>query len=323
MILLLWDEITALKEREDSCYCFPNYSATTTTSSAISPSLCADGATTELLLPVLIDDEGPHASSSLRSNVGARIHSFVVHFNLPSTVESAATSYLDRYLASIPRRFRGNGRVVILALLTSLFLAIKMECTSTYLPVSDLLRMFQVQSVVSVYDILKMERHLLKTLQWKVNPPLPQQYVELLFQLLPTERFFGSSPCLKQSLQDRALARILKAYRDHHDSALVRFYPCYQVSVVAVSITLENVGMTHARDTILKIAEETTLMDEVVPSAGTVDSHGSSSTTTTTNGGAVRRPSLRESWKFLHQALVNQEEAQEGLSCTNFSVVCG
>lgn len=243
-----WDELSALKLREASYYCsfdFPGSSFTTRVKSC-----CNE----------VGSDKEVRPSSSLpcyfRATASDQIPVFVAHYDLPSTVESAALSYLDRYLASLPGSLREDDRIVLLALLTSIFLAVKLECASAYLPVSDLIRIFQVQSVIGTDDVLKMELHLLKTLQWKVNPPLPQQYVHLFFQLLPTDTYFGSSPYLKQALEDRALAHILKAYRDTNPCAVVHRQPCYQVSLAAVADTLESVGMSYAREALVDIVRD-------------------------------------------------------------------
>lgn len=248
---IFWDELSALKLREDSYY----YSSELCGSSfATKADLCCNGVGPE-------EEVIPSTLSSLPchflATACAQISVFVAHYHLPSTVESVAASYLGKYLASLPGRLQVDGRIVLLILLTSLFLAIKMECKSTFLPVSDLLRIFQVQSVVTVEEILKMELHLLKTLQWKVNPPLPQQYVHLLFQLLPTDTYFCSSPCLKQVLEDRALALALKAYRNMKGYAAGHRHPCYRVSLEAVTVTLESVGMSYAREVLVDLARDT------------------------------------------------------------------
>jgi hypothetical protein len=245
---ILWDELSALKLREASYHCPFNFRGSRFTTKVKS---CGD--------EVGPDEEDRPSSSSpcyFRATASDQIPVFVAHYQLPSTVESAALSYLERYLASLPGSLREDNRIVVLALLTSIFLAVKMECASAYLPVSDLIRIFQVQSVIGTDDILKMELHLLKTLQWKVNPPLPQQYVHLFFQLLPTDTYFGSSPCLKQALEDRALAHILQAYRDANPCAVVHRQPCYQVSLAVVADTLESVGMSYARDALVDIVRD-------------------------------------------------------------------
>ena len=116
------------------------------------------------------------------------------HFQIPRHVTAIAFSLLDRYLdaqtttiATTTRNHHKKGgvvdrRVLKLAAMTSLFVATKIHHFRP-LSLQTLVELSKGEFVGP--EILAMEQDILQTLQWKVHPPLVQDFVQYLLRYVP------------------------------------------------------------------------------------------------------------------------------------------
>lgn len=102
----------------------------------------------------------------------------VDHVNIDRDVVSIGLSYFDRYLSnhtSIPET------LFQLVAMTSLYLAVKINSTRK-ISVSSMSSLSKGQFRVD--QILKMEAHIIKTLNWHLNPPTASAYLNIVIPMI-------------------------------------------------------------------------------------------------------------------------------------------
>lgn len=105
----------------------------------------------------------------------------VDHFDLDREVVSVALNYIDRFVATRTV----NRRIFQLATMTALWIAIKL-----FEPGNNL-RMSQLTNLSSGYfmaeHVVAMEKSMLQSLKWHVNPPTPFTFCRELMRLVSSE----------------------------------------------------------------------------------------------------------------------------------------
>lgn len=157
------DQISAMRKRESI-----NYQCTTSKHFFSQPEFRI----------VSINNDG--VKSNWRGKVCNWSYAIVDYFELSRQTVAISLDLFDRFFAK-----RGNEcdeRCVLMASLTTLFIAIKMNetkkvrsCTLTQLCIED----FHHE------DITLMEITILKSLKWMVNPPTTVDFIHQAFRLLP------------------------------------------------------------------------------------------------------------------------------------------
>lgn len=134
-----------------------------------------------------------------------------------------AMSYMDRYLSKHLLASHSQDAHQLVGM-TSLFMAIKIfrnqgKCAA----VASFAKLSK--GLFSENDLLNMEQSILDTLQWRMHPPTPQTYLELLINFLPP------SACLP--FTRRALFERIKFLLEL--SVTVPFFFCKKPSSIAVA----------------------------------------------------------------------------------------
>ena len=121
------------------------------------------------------------------------------HFRLGRSVVSYAVAYLDKFASQDQSVLSSKDEFTVLAI-TSLFMAVKVYSTlenASAICASNLVLLTEGKFVEE--DILRMERRMLDTLQWKLYPPTSvcflREYVQLLpFDVTVTSNLGGTLP---------------------------------------------------------------------------------------------------------------------------------
>ena len=160
---------------------------------------------------------------------------FVDHYNFDREVVSVALNYYDRYMLSEKQTFgdlpRGD-RVQLIAL-ASIFLAVKIHSVS-----EEKLLETRAKALGNLYychfakdQVTAMEMELLKTLDWKLNPPTMHQFAINLAHLHPLTKH-----CARSTSYLYEVAR--------YQAELVVFYPSlmakFKPSVLAYAAILHG-----------------------------------------------------------------------------------
>lgn len=124
------------------------------------------------------------------------MHVVTDHFNVEREVVATGITYLDLCLSKDEEGMITSPRCFQLAALSSLYLAIKLndQC-SPHIDVESLSKLGR--GLFTAKDILTMEQHVLKTLDWKLNPPCSRsflhQYLDLFHRYLsPSTKYIIS-----------------------------------------------------------------------------------------------------------------------------------
>ena len=208
------NELDALINREDRLYRFQDY-------------------VLHSILDEKVDETRGMIQPERRSLICEQIHSFVEKYGLPCNVESLAISYFDRYLATMPSIARKLEKLVLITAFTSLLLALKIISSPFYRTSFYCLREHFDLSNLEIAAISMREKRMLQKLQWKTHPPLPQEYLELVFDMLPYDRVHHKHDC--ELLKQFVLQLVLAANRSH---SMMRF-PTYQVIIMAMVVVFE------------------------------------------------------------------------------------
>ena len=216
--VLLQNELHALMKREDRLYRYQDYIP-------------------HSILDEKVGETGGMIQPERRSVICEQIHTFVDMYDLPGNVESLAISYFDRYLATMPSVARNQEKLMLITAITSLLLAMKMTSSPfSYTSFRHLRKHFHWPKL-DIATVSIAEKHMLQKLQWKTHPPLPQEYMELVFELLPHDLLHGNNG--RDLFKEYVLELVLAANRSH---SIMRF-PSYQVIFMAIAVVLEYSGI--------------------------------------------------------------------------------
>jgi hypothetical protein len=105
-------------------------------------------------------------------------YKIIDHFGLSREIVAISFSYLDRFTA----KCKCDRKAYKLAAMTSLFIATKIY-NSRQLAMGTLATLSGGEFEIS--DVAQMERIILKTLEWKMNPPTVQSFIHIWGGLLP------------------------------------------------------------------------------------------------------------------------------------------
>lgn len=128
-----------------------------------------------------------HSKRQWRTKVCGWMYQVVDGHNLDRELVCIAMNYMDRFLSQ--HSFQDYARVFQLVGMTSLYMAIKIfrnqgKCAA----VSSFSKLSN--GLFNDDDFLQMETRMLHTLQWRMHPPTPQSYLELLIVFLPRNSCF-------------------------------------------------------------------------------------------------------------------------------------
>jgi hypothetical protein len=105
-------------------------------------------------------------------------YKIIDHFGLSREIVAISFSYLDRFTA----KCKCDRKAYKLAAMTSIFIATKIY-NSRQLAIGTLATLSRGEFEIS--HIAQMELIILKTLEWKVNPPTVQSFIHIWDGLLP------------------------------------------------------------------------------------------------------------------------------------------
>jgi hypothetical protein len=116
--------------------------------------------------------------SSCRELLTEWEYKIIDHFGLSREIVAISFYYLDRFIA----KCKCDRKAYKLAAMTSLFIATKIY-NSRQLTIATLATLSRGEFEIS--HIAQMELIILKTLEWKVNPPTVQSFIHIWDGLLP------------------------------------------------------------------------------------------------------------------------------------------
>jgi hypothetical protein len=156
----------------------------------------------------------------------------VDYFELPRQVAATAAHFLDRYLSS----WSCSKSDLQLLMMSALYLAIKTHQRHPLLSVETMLR--TSRGLFSRDQLLRMERHLLDALTWRLHPPLPENVLDIFLRVLvrcyPVEQY--------TAINDQCLYYL--------DTALVDgFFVGHSPSVVAMAALCQVLELYIRNDT--------------------------------------------------------------------------
>jgi len=212
------NELNALINREDKLYRFQDY-------------------VPHSILDEKVGKTGGMIQPERRSVICEQIHTFVAMYDLPGNVESLAISYFDRYFATMPSVARKQEKLMLITAITSLRLAMKITSSPFSFTSFRRLREHFHLPKLEIAAVSITEKHMLQKLQWKTHPPLPQEYMELVFDMLPYELLHRNNG--RDLLKECVLDLVLAASRSH---SIMRFLS-YQVIFMAMAVVLEYNGI--------------------------------------------------------------------------------
>ena len=125
-----------------------------------------------------------------------------------------ATSYFDRFMSTSSHRARGalvSRREFQLVYIVCLVIALKCRAGMQVEPdfVADVI----CQKVYDQEELNKMEEHILKALQWRLNGPSPHDFIDGFIQLLPSHA--SSNSKMVSHLTDTAKIKAEAAVLDY------------------------------------------------------------------------------------------------------------
>lgn len=151
--------------------------------------------------PQSVIAEADQINDGWRLKIAEWCYEVVDHFNLGRETASIALNYVDRFMVFLSKsdRAKVTRRAYKLLTLTSTYVAIKihgMAHEPTEYALKPSIRVFVelARGKFSIEEIELMELKLLHTLRWRLNPPLPVNFVESLLTLLP-EWQVGAASC--------------------------------------------------------------------------------------------------------------------------------
>lgn len=116
----------------------------------------------------------------------------VDHFSLEREIVEVAFSYLDRFVD----RCSTNDAAFKLACMTCLYIASK-NIGPKYIPLKSLSELSEGE--FEIQHFIDMEMCVLRTLNWRVQPPTTRAFIELFLAFLPSNKV-----AMKQALSRRA-----------------------------------------------------------------------------------------------------------------------
>mmetsp|Transcript_30991 Transcript_30991/g.52969 ORF Transcript_30991/g.52969 Transcript_30991/m.52969 type:complete len:293 (-) Transcript_30991:208-1086(-) len=135
---------------------------------------------------------------SWRARVCGWMYHVVDNHTLDRELVWIALSYMDRYLSNHPFLINCCDAYQLVGM-TSLYMAIKIyRIQGKVFMLSSFAE--PAQDLFSEKDFLDMEKGILKTLKWRVHPPTPQSYSELLITFLPRKACY---PFTRRALYER------------------------------------------------------------------------------------------------------------------------
>lgn len=119
--------------------------------------------------------------ASFREQICDWCYQVIDHCDIDRDVVGISLYYFDRYLSKITIQASINEMLLQLVAMTSLYLAVKVHST----------RKIAVSSMISLSEgkfrvdhVLKMEDCIIKTLHWRLNPPTPSIYLNVVSPVL-------------------------------------------------------------------------------------------------------------------------------------------
>lgn len=125
-----------------------------------------------------------------REKISSFYFSVIDEKNLDRRIVSIALSYLKSFLARQPDE-APNARFYQLVMITSVYLAIKVHSSNIYKDGRPIIFIKEVANwsdgVFSTQDISEMETRMLSTLNYKMNPPVPLNFLDILKPVLDAD----------------------------------------------------------------------------------------------------------------------------------------
>ncbi|KAL7532492.1 hypothetical protein ACHAXR_007663, partial [Thalassiosira sp. AJA248-18] len=135
--------------------------------------------------------------SSWRTRVCGWMYQVVDSHSLDRELVYIGMSYLDRYLSKHPLTTLNHDYQLVS--MTSLYLAIKIyRANGKSAAVASFVKLSN--GLFTENDFVNMEKRMLDTLQWRMHPPTPQSYLELLILFIPRA---ACSPSTRRALFER------------------------------------------------------------------------------------------------------------------------
>jgi len=199
----------------------------------------------------VVSGVGHLLNTNWRKTISEHQYKFVDTYDMPREIVSISVNYFDRTCATHANRV--TDRDVQYIACTSLYLAIKIHAAKKLL-ISDLVK--TTRKMFGPLEFIAMEKHILSSLRWKMNPPTPRAFIEYFFTLFPASNI---RPFCRNNLFE-----ISQYYAELSvcDSFFVRCKPSH-VALASVLIAIEKECCIPLKGTLHaflgKIAQDTNL----------------------------------------------------------------
>ena len=196
-------------------------------------------------------DEASAPHEEWRRKICAWSYRVVDDFRIEREVVSISMNLFDRFLnlhekdgpsCNCPSRQRAVGRHTFqLASMTSLYVAIKVHAESCEkLRLSSMVDLSR--GLFSAEDICEMERNMLSTLSWKVNPTAPSSLVMYLLRLMPPQSAIPSC-CRPNYDLSLSVLNELARYLSELSVCLASVSSCFLPSEIAYASILVSMEL--------------------------------------------------------------------------------